>query len=217
MINSHKRKMEEFIMRITTMGKAVLLGVGCAFCLLASGCNAGSASVSDIAADGVEEEITTKAIGESSEANEGQTKDLKEAAAQDEERAGATQDNPGERRHVLEPEVAAVVDADFIGTVWKIDVDSFYIVEETVELLEDGSILGSGVSSDADIPDSDLIQVFFDENTYFYIHTIYDGGERYEDVKASFEDLEEYVSVEMKGRFEGDIFYAEEIRIIKVP
>lgn len=120
------------------------------------------------------------------------------------------------RWQVLDPEVAAAVDADFCGTVWKLEEDRFYIAEEQVMLEEDGSIMSSSPSSNADIPDSDLVPVVFDEDTHFYLRTVYGNGESYEDSDAGFSDLEKCVSVEMKGSFEKDVFHAEEIRIVKV-
>lgn len=122
----------------------------------------------------------------------------------------------GGKWQVLDPKTAAVVDADFLGVVWKLDTDSFYIVEEKVEILEDGSILSGSPSEGAEIPDSELIQVVFDENTHFYIRNIKDGGKSYEDTEAGFQDIAEYASVDLKGQFQEDIFYADEVRINKV-
>lgn len=117
--------------------------------------------------------------------------------------------------HVYPPDIAAAVDADFEGTVWKMDTNSFYIAPAETEILEDGTLLGS-LAPDAEIPDSDLVQVVFDENTHFYIRTIYDGGERYEDSDAAFRDIEKDQIISLKGSFENDIFHATEIRIPKV-
>lgn len=117
--------------------------------------------------------------------------------------------------HVYPPDIAAAVDADFEGTVWKMDTNSFYIAPAETEILEDGTLLGS-LAPDAEIPDSDLVQVVFDENTHFYIRTIYDGGERYEDSDAAFRDIEKDQMISLKGSFENDIFHATEIRIPKV-
>lgn len=136
--------------------------------------------------------------------------------AADTDKAQGTTEASGGRWHVLSPEVAAVVDADFAGMVWKIEEYSFFIAEIEMEIFEDGSIFSAGPAPDADIPDSDLVPVVFDEGTHFYIRTIYDNGERYEDSEAVFSDLKTGVSIEMKGRFEQDVFYADEIRIIKV-
>lgn len=124
-------------------------------------------------------------------------------------------DNTEGKWHVLPPEIASVVDADFEGTVWKIDGDSFYIAENTTEIL-DGIPIASGPSSDAEIPDSELIPVVCDENTHYYIRTIHNNGESYEDTEATFQDIVKEVTVEMKGCFQNDIFHAAEIRIVKV-
>lgn len=114
--------------------------------------------------------------------------------------------------HVYPSDVAA----DFEGTVWKMDTNSFYIAPGDAEILENGGILAIGASPDAEIPDSDLVQVVFDENTHFYTRTIYDGGARYDDSDATFKDIEKDQSVSLKGSFENDIFHATEIRISKV-
>lgn len=142
-----------------------------------------------------------------------------EPEAPKEEETQKPEETPAEqegRWHVLDPEVAAAVDADFCGTVWKLEEDRFYIAEEQVILEEDGSIMSSSPSSNADIPDSELIPVVFDEDTHFYLRTVYGNGESYEDSDAGFSDLEKGVSVEMKGSFEKDVFHAKEIRIVKV-
>lgn len=118
--------------------------------------------------------------------------------------------------HVLEPEVAAAVDADFLGMVWHIAEGAFSIAETQIQILDDGSLMSSSPGSTATIPDSELIHVIVDEDTYFYIRTIYGSGERYEDTEAGFGDLKEHISVEMKGSFENDVFYAAEVRMIKV-
>ena len=120
------------------------------------------------------------------------------------------------RWQVLAPEIAEVVDADFVGTVWKLDEDSFWIAEEHIILNEDGSLSSSHPSSNAQIPDSELIRVVFDDDTYFYIHTVKNGGESYEDAEAGFQDLEEHMSVDLKGSFTGEEFHATEIRIDRV-
>lgn len=115
--------------------------------------------------------------------------------------------------HVLDPETAAAVDADFEGEVWKIDSDSFYIVETETEFSGDGTMAASSPAVGVEIPDSELIRVVFDEDTRFYTRTIYDNGARYEDAEAEFKDLKQYGSVALKGEFKNDIFCADEVRI----
>lgn len=124
-------------------------------------------------------------------------------------------DNTDGRWHVFPPDVAAAVDADFAGDVRKIGENTFYIAEEQIMLLEDGSIAGSSPASDVTVPESDLVQVAYDETTHFYLWTIY-NGETHEDTEASSQDLALTQSVELKGSFENDVFHASEVRIIKV-
>ncbi|MDE6388507.1 MAG: hypothetical protein K2L82_11955 [Lachnospiraceae bacterium] len=68
-----------------------------------------------------------------------------------------------------------------------------------------------GVSTEAQVSDSDLIQVVFEEGARFYIRTIYDNGARYEDSEAGFNDLEQNMMLSLKGEFVGDVFHAKEI------
>lgn len=121
------------------------------------------------------------------------------------------------RWHVLDPETASLVDADFEGTVEKIASDSFFISETVTEILDDGTMLmGTAASTDVAIPDSDLLRVVYDDTTRFYIRTIYNGGESYDDSEFSSDDLELQALVSLKGEIRDDIFYADEVRISKV-
>ncbi len=174
---------------------------------LVTGCTSGSAPDTRTASDSGIAVIQETDVKASQDA----LQDMQQGTSQDGTENGDSDSE--ERWHVLDSETAAVVDADFLGVVWKLDADSFYIVEEFVEILEDGSIMGCSPSSDTEIPDSELIQVVFDDDTYFYVRSIKNGGASYEDLDAGFQDLEEYVSVDLKGQFKDDVFYAEEVRI----
>ena len=123
-----------------------------------------------------------------------------------------SQENAAGKWKVLDPDTAAAVDADFLGKVWKIEEDSFFIVERKVKISEDGSLIYSSPSSDADIPDSQLIHVIFEEDTDFYMRNIDGDEESHEYKEAGFQDLNEQMFVEMKGSFVNDVFYAAEIR-----
>ena len=124
----------------------------------------------------------------------------------------APQENTAGKWQVLEPDVAAAVDADFLGKVWKMEEDSFFIAEKKVTILDDGSRSYSSPGSNADIPDSQLIHVVFEEDTVFYRRTTDGNGENHEDKEAEFQDLKEHMTVEMKGSFKNDEFHATEIR-----
>ena len=123
-----------------------------------------------------------------------------------------SQENTAGKWQVLEPDTSAAVDADFLGKVWKIEEDSFFIVERKVKISGDGSLMYSSPSSDADIPDSQLIHVMFEEDTDFYMRNIDGDEESHEYKEAGFQDLNEQMFAEMKGSFVNDVFYATEIR-----
>lgn len=96
--------------------------------------------------------------------------------APSEDGAGQSNEQSAGNWHVLDSDTAAAVDADFIGKVWKIDGDSFLIAETKVKILDDGSVARSSPSSNANILDSQLIQVICDEETYFYLRTVQENG-----------------------------------------
>lgn len=191
-------------MKIRGKKVVIMVGVVCMLAQTVTGCGSSPTAAAKTSEDDTRTDETDAVRG-----------DTADAARNDVEQSGEQQENLEGRWHVLSPEVAAVVDADFEGMVWKIDTDSFYIAESSVEVLEDGSICGSSPSPNAEIPDSELIQVIFDADTYFYIRTVY-GGASHEDTEAGFADLQPHMSVEMKGEFINDVFHADEIRIIKV-
>lgn len=189
-----------------------LLGAACFSSILISGCS--SAPAADDVAKLSFSELFTQA--QTSETAPLQTENNTDSAESDTSPTDTASANSTSKWQVLSPEIAKVVDADFAGSVWKIEEDSFSIVEEYIEILDDGSILGASPSTDADIPDEELVPVFFDSNTHFYLRTIYDGGDRYEDTEATFQDLELQMTVELKGNFDNNGFHATEIRLSKV-
>lgn len=189
-------------MRIKTRKIMVLLGIVCSFNTAITGCGAMheyAARTPEEQTDEVSEEALSDMLSKENDTDMEKSK---------EDAAGKWQ--------VLEPEIAAAVDADFKGKVWKIEEDSFYIVETKVKILDDGSLATSTPSSNAPIPDSQLIQVVFDDDTTFLVRTIYDNGESHEDEEAGFEDLREHMAVDMKGHFEEDVFHATQIRLPEI-
>lgn len=189
----------------TSRKKAItLFSAVCLLGALTAGCASGSAPSAKTAAD-QPDKVSLEEVNNTQPAEDADTADTETPA-----------ENAGGRWHVLAPEVAAKVDADFEGTIWHIAEGAFSIAETQVQILDDGSLVSSSPSSSADIPDSDLIHVVVDDDTYFYIRTIQGSGESYEDTEAGFGDLKEHMSVQMKGSFENDVFYAAEIRMIKI-
>lgn len=204
-----KNKLKKMILLLTLMS---------ALCLTAMGCSSEPVSNQNSepasAADEIPEEESDNLPDDNAE------EDMKTP----EETTGPTNTNSGQSEnesnsgkwHVLDPEMAEYLDADFECIVWRLDEGSFYAAEVYCEILEDGSLLSSGPSSESTLDDSDLFQVIYDDDTYFKIRTIHDNGERYEDTDAGPEDLKEYMNCDLKGSFQDDIFYATEIRMMKV-
>ena len=174
----------------------ILLGTVCILNTMVTGCGSGSVAKT-------EENQTDEALSE--ELNDAPPKEI-------DGNTDGLQENTAGKWKVLEPDVAAAVDADFLGKVWKIEEDSFFIAEKKVKILDDGSLSYSSPSSNADLPDSQLIHVILEDDTRFYLKTTDGNGESYEDTKAEFQDLKVHMSVEMKGSFKNDEFYATEIR-----
>ena len=171
----------------------ILLGTACILNTIVTGCGSGSAAKT-------EENQTGEALSE----------ELKDASLKEIDEN--TEGNTAGKWQVLDPDVAAAVDADFLGKVWKIEEDSFFIAEKKVKILDDGSLSYSSPSSNADLPDSQLIHVILEDDTHFYLKTTDGNDESYEDKEAEFQDLKIHMSVEMKGSFKNDEFYATEIR-----
>lgn len=187
------------------MKKAMaLFTMVCILGVLTAGCSSDSESAAETEAENTQDSVPAPAP----EAE--RPEDSEDVQGEPEE------GNSGGKWQVLDPETAAAVDADFEGEVCRMEKDSFFIVKSESMLLDDGALLASSPSSAVDVPESDQIQVVFDEDTRFYIRTIYENGERYEDSEAGFQDLEKKDSVEMKGYFENDIFHADEVRIPRI-
>ncbi|NBJ91943.1 hypothetical protein [Parablautia muri] len=174
----------------------ILLGTVCILHTMVTGC--GSSPVAK-----TEENQTYEALSE--ELNDAPPKGI-------DGNTDGLQENTAGKWQILEPDVAAVVDADFLGKIWKLEEDSFFIAEKKVKILDDGSLSYSSPSSNADLPDSQLIHVILEDDTRFYSKTTDGNGESYEDKEAEFQDLKVHMSVEMKGSFKNDEFYATEIR-----
>lgn len=175
----------------------IVFGTVCILNTMVTGCGSGSESAAK-----TEESQKSEVLSEES------NNAPKEIDGDTEE----TLENTEGRWQVLEPDVAAAVDADFLGKVWKMEEDSFFIAEKKVKILDDGSLSYSSPSSNADLPDTQLIHVVFEEDTVFYMRATDGSGENHEDKEAGFQDLKEHMSVEMKGSFKNDEFHATEIR-----
>ena len=174
----------------------IVFGTVCIFSTMITGCGSGSESAAKT------EEIQISEV---------LSEDSNSASKEIDEDTEEPQENAESRWQVLEPDAAAV-DADFLGKVWKIEEDSFFIAEKKVKILDDGSLSYSSPSSNADLLDTQLIHVVFEEDTRFYLKDTDENEEGHGNIEAGFQDLKEHMSVEMKGSFKNDEFHATEIR-----
>ena len=173
----------------------IVFGTVCIFSTMITGCGSGSESAAKT------EEIQISEV---------LSEDSNSASKEIDEDTEEPQENAESRWQVLEPDAA--VDADFLGKVWKIEEDSFFIAEKKVKILDDGSLSYSSPSSNADLLDTQLIHVVFEEDTRFYLKDTDENEEGQGNKEAGFQDLKEHMSVEMKGSFKNDEFHAAEIR-----
>lgn len=205
----------------------LLLTITSILCVAATGCSSAPVSNQDpkpiSGADKTPENLPDneiKAVKPENSTDNKTEEDIKTSEEStnfsDNEFSQSENDNGSGKYHIFDPELAEYLDADFECIVWRLEEGSFYAAEVYSELLEDGTIMSSSPSSDSTLNDSDLFQVIYDDNTYFSIRTIYENGKRHEDTDADSKDLEEYLDCQLKGSFKNDIFYATEIRMIKV-
>ena len=173
----------------------IVFGTVCIFSTMITGCGSGSESAAKT------EEIQISEV---------LSEDSNSASKEIDEDTEEPQENAESRWQVLEPDAA--VDADFLGKVWKIEEDSFFIAEKKVKILDDGSLSYSSPSSNADLLDTQLIHVVFEEDTRFYLKDTDENEEGHGNKEAGFQDLKERMFVEMKGSFKNDEFHAAEIR-----
>ncbi len=100
------------------------------------------------------------------------------------------------------------------GDICEIGDMQFTVSEITITEDEEG--VETMVSAAPGNDSAKLITVVYDENTVFTKRTIWDMGARYEDKEAASADLEENLTAEMKGSYEGEKFHASEVRIVEV-
>lgn len=172
----------------------VIIGIAGALSMVVYGCG-GKAEETEVRQEkNTEQDEGTKTSGEASEG--------KESEAQEE----AAEAGYLEKVSVTE---------ELYGDICEIGNMQFAVSEIMVMGDENGTeIMVSAASGSEEA--GNLITVAYDENTRFYKKTIWNGGKDYEDADASADDLTEGFTAEMKGHYEGEIFYASEVWLVEV-
>lgn len=207
-------------MRKKVKTKMMVLGAVCMLCMTATACgtkdgenNTQEAEESSAPTQADEETENESTDPSSTDSNEDQNTSADSTATETDNTEETAESNNG-RWHVVDPEIAKQIDADFEGNVKKIEGNAFFISETVTEITEDGFLMT--MSAAEDVPDSDLLKVVYDDNTRFYTRTIFNGGESYEDSESKADSLEIEDSVSLKGSIKDDVFYADEVRISKL-
>lgn len=207
-------------MRKKVKTKMMVLGAVCMLCMTATACgtkdgenNTQEAEESSAPTQADEETENESTDPSSTDSNEDQNTSADSTVTETDNTEETAESNNG-RWHVVDPEIAKQIDADFEGNVKKIEGNAFFISETVTEITEDGFLMT--MSAAEDVPDSDLLKVVYDDNTRFYTRTIFNGGESYEDSESKADSLEMEDSVSLKGSIKDDVFYADEVRISKL-
>lgn len=136
--------------------------------------------------------------------------DAEKIAQDEEEQAENTGEMPGDKE--------AENLQELYGDILEIGDRQFTVSEITLTKTKEGGGEAEVMVSTA--PENDeminKITVAYDENTVFTKQTIWDGGARYEETEAASADLQKDLTAEMKGSYEGEVFHADEIRIVEV-
>ncbi|MDE7273374.1 MAG: hypothetical protein K2N95_09995 [Lachnospiraceae bacterium] len=93
------------------------------------------------------------------------------------------------------------------GDILKIGEMQFRMKADNKVVKEDGTIESKGSGQ--------KVTVLYDEETTFYIRTIYGDGSSYEDTDATAEDMAEDMRVEITGYYEGKELHAVQVQLMK--
>ena len=93
------------------------------------------------------------------------------------------------------------------GKILKLGDMQFNMKADNKVVKEDGTIESKG--------NGHKLTVLYDEDTIFYIRTIYGDGSSYEDTDAAAGDMAEAMRVDITGSYEGKKFHAVQVQMIK--
>lgn len=158
-----------------------------------------------------EENAGKEGTEENKEKDETQQKSKKDEKGEQTKTIG--QPNPEANKTQTEKPAAGT--AELTGNVSSVGADSFVISKITTEH-HDGYDLAVSVAPGAS--GGELITVYVTDTAVYQYHTVKNGGINPEDIatrEGSWEDLREGLVVNLRGHWEGDSFYAEELVIEK--
>lgn len=116
----------------------------------------------------------------------------------------------GDSRETSAQADAAQVQASEVsvsGKILKLGDMQFNVKADNKVVKEDGTIESKG--------NGHKLTILYDEDTIFYIKTIRDNGNSYEDADAAAGDMEKDMRVDITGSYEGKKFHAAQVQMMK--
>ena len=139
----------------------------------------------------------------------GQQEAVQEETAQED----MTQGRSGQQEETQTNSVSESGEPDLSGEIREISDQTFVLNEIIEEEGEGGTEIAALPLDEAEM---NLITAVWDENTRFTRRTIKNGGADYEDSESSPEALETGAMVNLWGSYEGDVFWASQVRLTEV-
>lgn len=93
------------------------------------------------------------------------------------------------------------------GKILKLGDMQFNVKADNKVVKEDGTIESRG--------NGHKLTILYDEDTIFYIRTIRDNGNSYEDADAAAGDMAKDMRVDITGSYEGKKFHAAQVQMMK--
>lgn len=189
----------------------IVLGTAGVMSLAVYGCSGGTAQeTGQEEMSGTEARATSEDRTEARATSEGRTEE--QTTSEDGTEDVQQEDSSDGEKNV--PEEAADIE-ELMGDIQRIGEGQFVVAEIYQETMDDGSEL-MVVDASGNEENMNLITVVYDDSTVFFKRTIRNGGADYEDSEAAADDLEEGLTAEMEGSYEGEIFHASRIKLIEV-
>lgn len=189
---------------IRRTGKGKAIAVGLAMILGMTGCG------KDTEVAEQPEEITAEADEAYVEEEKKQPETLKN---KDTEEKGPEADR--EDQNKPKEEKTEKEEVELTGSVRSVGADSFVVSQTTTEHHEDYDIaVGVAPGASGEV----LVTVYVTDAAVYQYTTVKNSGINPEDItsrEGSYEDLQEGLNVILKGRWEKDAFYAEELELMK--
>lgn len=149
------------------------------------------------------------------EADQKEQDEPKEEKPEKEEEEVPNGDEKGEQKEPKTENQPQAATAELTGSVRSVGADSFVVSQTTTEHHEDYDIeVGVAPGASGEV----LVTVYVTDAAVYQYRTVKNGGINPEDItsrEGSYGDLQEGISVILKGHWEKDSFYADNLVMMK--